>query len=131
MAGDRGLDLVEISPNASPPVCKLMNYGKYRYELQKKAQAAKKKQKVVEIKEIKVRPTIADGDYNVKLRSAKKFLEEGNKVRVSLQFRGREIMHDAVGFAVIKRFKDDLEGIAKVEVEPKMEGKQIFMIMVP
>lgn len=131
LAMERGLDLVEISPNAKPPVCKIMNHGKYKYELQKKAQAAKKKQKVVETKEIKVRPTIAEGDYQVKLRNAIKFLAEGDKVRVSLQFKGREITHEEVGFAVINKFKADLVDHAKVEVEPKMEGRQIFMIMVP
>ncbi len=131
LAMDRGLDLVEISPNAKPPVCKIMNYGKHKYELQKKAQAAKKKQKVVETKEIKVRPTIAEGDYQVKLRNTIKFLGEGNKVRISLQFKGREITHDEVGFAVINKFKAALAEHGKVEVEPKMEGRQIFMIVVP
>jgi translation initiation factor IF-3 len=131
LAMERGLDLVEISPNAKPPVCKIMNHGKYKYELQKKAQAAKKKQKVVETKEIKVRPTIAEGDYQVKLRNAIKFLGEGDKVRVSLQFKGREITHDEVGFAVINKFKAALLENAKVEVEPKMEGRQIFMILSP
>lgn len=131
LAMERGLDLVEISPNAKPPVCKIMNHGKYKYELQKKAQAAKKKQKVVETKEIKVRPTIAEGDYQVKLRNAIKFIGEGDKVRVSLQFKGREITHEEVGFAVINKFKADLAEHAKVEVEPRMEGRQIFMIMVP
>ncbi len=131
LAMERGLDLVEISPNAKPPVCKIMNHGKYKYELQKKAQAAKKKQKVVETKEIKVRPTIAEGDYQVKLRNAIKFLSEGDKVRVSLQFKGREITHDEVGFAVINKFKAALLENAKVEVEPKMEGRQIFMILSP
>jgi translation initiation factor IF-3 len=131
LAMERGFDLVEISPNAKPPVCKIMNYGKHKYELQKKAQAAKKKQKVVETKEIKIRPTIAEGDYQVKLRNAVKFLSEGNKVRISLQFKGREITHDEVGFAVVNRFKTDLSDHGKVEVEPKMEGRQIFMIIVP
>lgn len=131
LAQERGLDLVEISPTASPPVCKIMNYGKFKYEIQKKAQAAKKKQKIVETKEIKVRPTIADGDYQVKLRNASKFLSEGDKVRFSLQFKGREVTHEEVGFAVIKRFEADLSNVAKVEAAPKMEGKQIFMIMSP
>lgn len=131
MAIAKGLDLVEISPTAVPPVCKIMNYGKFKYEEQKKAQAAKKKQKIVETKEIKVRPTIAEGDYQVKLRAARKFLEEGDKVRVSLQFKGREITHEEVGFAVIAKFKADLALEAKVELEPKMEGRQIFMILVP
>lgn len=125
-----GLDLVEVSPNASPPVCKVMDYGKYKYELQKKAQEAKKKQKVVESKEIKVRPNIADGDYQVKLRAVRKFISEGNKVRISLQFKGREITHNTLGFAVMSRFKQDTNDIAKVELEPKLEGKQIFMVLV-
>lgn len=131
LAMERGLDLVEISPNAKPPVCKIMNHGKYKYELQKKAQAAKKKQKIVETKEIKVRPTIAEGDYQVKLRNAIKFLSEGDKVRVSLQFKGREITHEEVGFEVINKFKADLAEYAKIETEPRMEGRQIFMIAVP
>jgi translation initiation factor IF-3 len=108
-----------------------MDYGKFKYEAQKKEQAAKKKQKVVDIKEIKVRPTIADGDYQVKLRKAKKFIEEGNKVRFSLVFKGREITHDEVGYAVIQRVKEDLEDLVKIDVEPKMEGRQIFMIVSP
>lgn len=126
-----GLDLVEISPNAEPPVCKVMDFGKYKYEIQKKAQEAKKKQKVVEIKEIKIRPNIAEGDYGVKLRNARKFIAEGNKVRVSLQFKGREITHNELGFAVIQKFKADMSDVAKVELEPKLEGKQIFLVIVP
>lgn len=129
LAKGKGLDLVEISPNANPPVCKIMDYGKYKYEAQKKAQVAKKKQKTVDTKEIKVRPNIAEGDYNVKLKRARKFLEDGCKVRFSLQFKGREITHNEVGFAVISRFKENLDDIAKVELEPKLEGRQIFMIM--
>lgn len=131
LAAEKGLDLVEISPTARPPVCKVMNYGKYKYELQKKAQAAKKKQKVVETKEIKVRPTIAEGDLQIKLRNAIKFLEDGNKVRFSLQFKGREITHNEVGFAIIERIKAELIDVARVEFEPKMEGRQIFMIVAP
>lgn len=131
LARSKGLDLVEISPSANPPVCRIMNYGKYKYELQKKAQQARKNQKVVETKEIKVRPTIAEGDYQVKLRNAKKFIGEGDKVRFSLMFKGREGMHEDVGFAVIDKFKIDLEAIAKVETPPKREGRQIFMLMVP
>ncbi len=131
MAQERGLDLVEISPNATPPVCKIMNYGKFKYEVQKKSQEARKKQKIVETKEIKVRPTIADGDYQVKLKNAQKFLSNGDKVRFTLVFRGREITHNEVGFAVITKFKQDLASFGKVEVEPKLEGKQIFMLMSP
>lgn len=131
LAAEQGLDLVEISPNANPPVCKIMNYGKYKYELQKKAQAAKKTQKVVDTKEIKVRPTIADGDLKIKIRNAIKFLADGDKVRVSLMFKGREITHNEVGFAVMARVKEELSEHARVEVEPKMEGKQIFMVLAP
>ncbi|CAL7960469.1 Translation initiation factor IF-3 [Alphaproteobacteria bacterium] len=131
MAREKGLDLVEIVPNAIPPVCKIMDYGKYKYEQQKKLHEARKKQKIVEVKEIKVRPTIAIGDYRIKLRNAEKFLKEENKVRISLVFKGREVTHEEVGFAIINRFKRDLETIAKVELEPKMEGKQIFMVLTP
>ena len=131
MAQEKGLDLVEISPNAAPPVCKIMNFGKYKYEVQKKAQQAKKNQKVVEVKEIKVRPTIAEGDYQVKLRNAIKFIKDGNKVRFSLVFKGREVTHEEVGFAIINRLKADIEEIAKIEVQPRMEGKQIFMVAGP
>jgi translation initiation factor IF-3 len=131
LARERGLDLVEISPNTNPPVCKILEYSKYKYELQKKAKLAKKNQKVVETKEVKVRPTIAEGDYQVKLKNAIRFLEDGDKVRFSLQFKGREVTHEEVGYNVINKFKRDLDDIAKVEVQPKKEGKQIFMIMVP
>jgi len=131
LAKDKGLDLVEISPNTSPPVCKILDYSKYKYELQKKARLARKNQKVVETKEIKVRPTIAEGDYQVKLRNATRFIKNGDKVRFSLQFKGREVTHEEVGFNVINKFKRDMDDVAKVEVQPKKEGKQIFMIMVP
>ncbi len=131
LAKDKGLDLVEISPNTNPPVCKILDYSKYKYELQKKARLAKKNQKVVETKEIKVRPTIAEGDYQVKLRNATRFIKNGDKVRFSLQFKGREVTHEEVGFNVINKFKRDMDDVAKVEVQPKKEGKQIFMIMVP
>lgn len=131
LAAQHGLDLVEISPAAEPPVCKVMDFGKFKYEMQKKAHEAKKKQKVVEIKEIKVRPTIADGDYQIKLRNAGKFIKDGNKVKVSLMFRGREITHNEVGFAVMTRFQDDISELAKIEVAPRMEGRQIFMMLAP
>lgn len=131
LARDKGLDLVEISPNTSPPVCKILDYSKYKYELQKKNRLARKNQKVVETKEIKVRPTIAEGDYQVKLRNATRFIKNGDKVRFSLQFKGREVTHEEVGFNVINKFKRDMDDVAKVEVQPKKEGKQIFMIMVP
>jgi translation initiation factor IF-3 len=126
-----GLDLVEVSPNAEPPVCKILNYGKYKYELQKKAAEAKKKQKVIEIKEIKIRPTIEDHDYEVKLRAARKFLDNEDKVKVTLRLRGREMAHVDLALQVLTRFKTDLADTAKVEQEPKMEGKQAIMMLVP
>ena len=126
-----GLDLVEVSPGAEPPVCKILNYGKYKYELQKKANEARKKQKVIEIKEIKIRPTIEDHDYEVKLKAAKKFLENEDKVKVTLRLRGREMAHIGLALEVLKRFKEDLTEHAKVEQEPKMEGKQAIMMLVP
>lgn len=125
------LDLVEISPNAVPPVCRIIDYGKYRYEHQKKLHEAKKHQKIVELKELKMRPNIDVGDYAVKLRSSQKFIQDGNKVKVSLMFKGREITHQEVGFALMHRFQNDVEGFAKVEVGPKMEGKQIYMLLAP
>ncbi len=126
-----GLDLVEVSPNAEPPVCKILNYGKYKYELQKKANEARKKQKVIEIKEIKIRPTIEDHDYEVKLRAAKKFLDNEDKVKVTLRLRGREMAHVDLALQVLTRFKTDLAELAKVEQEPKMEGKQAIMMLIP
>lgn len=131
LANNAGLDLVEISPTAVPPVCKVMDFGKFKYELQKKEHEAKKKQKVIELKEVKIRPTIAVGDYQIKLRSAMKFIKDGNKVKVSLMFRGREITHNEIGFAVMARFQNDISDVAKVEVAPKMEGRQIFMMLAP
>ena len=125
------LDLVEVSPNAEPPVCKILNYGKYKYELQKKAAEAKKKQKVIEIKEIKIRPSIGDHDYEVKLKAAKKFLENEDKVKVTLRLRGREMAHVDLAMKVMQRFKGDLAEQAKVEQEPKLEGKQAIMMLVP
>lgn len=131
LAQESGLDLVELSPNAVPPVCKVMNYGKYRYEMQKKAQEAKKKQKVVETKEVKFRPNIAVGDYNVKLKHIEKFIKNGDKVRVSLAFRGREIAHKDIGFALMEKIKVDVDPYGKIELEPKSEGKQILMVVIP
>jgi translation initiation factor IF-3 len=130
-AENADLDLVEISPNATPPVCKITDFGKYKYEQEKRQHEAKKKQKVVETKEIKVRPNIAVGDFNIKLKSAEKFLKEGNKVKFSMQFRGREITHSEVGMEVINRFKDNLAEISKVDQMPKMEGRNIFMVLSP
>lgn len=130
-AGEAGLDLVEISPNADPPVCKILDYGKYKYEQQKKASEARKKQKVVEVKEIQIRPMIGDNDYQVKLRAAKRFLEEGDKVKVVLRFRGREMAHTEIGFGLLKKMIEDLGATAKVEFEPKMEGRQVMMVLGP
>jgi translation initiation factor IF-3 len=125
------LDLVEIVPNATPPVCKIMSYDQYRYAQQKKAKEAKKKQKVVETKEIKIRPNIAENDYQVKLKRILQFIGEGNKVMVSLMFRGREASHNEIGFALMQRYQNDTEHVAKAESAPKMEGKRIFMVLVP
>jgi translation initiation factor IF-3 len=130
-AVDAGLDLVEISPDAQPPVCKILDYGKYKYELQKKAAEARKNQKIVELKEIKVRPGIDDHDYEVKMKSIKRFFEEGDKVKVTLRFRGREMAHSSLGMDVLKRIKADVEAIAKVESEPRFEGRQMVMILAP
>lgn len=128
-ADEAGLDLVEISPNAEPPVCKILDYGKFKYEQQKKANEARKKQKVIEVKELKLRPMIEDHDYQVKLRAAQKFLEEGDKVKFTLRFRGRELAHQELGLAVLKRMKEDLSLLSKVEQEPKMEGRQMIMML--
>ena len=130
-AVDTGLDLVEISPDANPPVVKILDFGKYKYELQKKANEAKKNQKIVELKEIKVRPGIDDHDYDVKMRSIKRFFEEGDKVKVTLRFRGREMAHTNLGMDVMKRIKVDVEAIAKIESEPRFEGRQMVMILAP
>ena len=130
-AVEAGLDLVEISPDANPPVAKILDYGKYKYQEQKKAAEARKKQKVVEIKEIKMRPSIDDHDYDVKMRSIKRFFEEGDKVKVTLRFRGRELAHQDLGMAVLVRVRDDLDQIAKVEQMPKMEGRQMVMVVAP
>src|SRR5262245_12518571 len=126
-----GLDLVEISPNATPPVCKLLDYGKYKYQEQKKAAEARKKQKVVEVKEIKFRPMIDDHDYDVKMRSMKRFFEDGDKVKITLRFRGREMAHQELGTKLLDRVKDDVGPIAKVEQEPKFEGRQMIMVLAP
>ncbi|MEM6602594.1 MAG: translation initiation factor IF-3 [Pseudomonadota bacterium] len=125
------LDLVEIVPNAKPPVVKIMNYGKYKYQEQKKAAEAKKKQQKVELKEIKVRPNIDTHDYDVKLKAARRFIEEGNKVKVTLRFRGREIAHSDLGLALLKRIQADIEDISKTDQAPKMEGRLGIMILSP
>lgn len=123
------MDLVEISPNAEPPVCKILDYGKYKYEMQKKASEARKKQKIVDTKEIKLRPGIEEHDYQVKLRAARRFLEEGDKVKVTLRFRGREMAHIDLGMEVLKRMKQDLADIGKPELEPRLEGRQMMMVI--
>ena len=131
MATDVGLDLVEISPNADPPVCKILDYGKFKYEAQKKKNEARKKQKVIEVKEIKMRPGIDDHDYDVKMRAIHRFLEEGDKVKVTMRFRGREMVHQELGMKVLERVRGDLDTLAKVEQHPKMEGRQMIMVMAP
>jgi translation initiation factor IF-3 len=131
LAFEANMDLVEISPNADPPVCKVMDYGKYLFEQNKKLQAAKKKQKLVLIKEIKFRPGTEDGDYRVKLRSLTKFLEEGNKTKVTVRFRGREMAHRGIGMELLKRVEKDLEELGAVEQYPKFEGRQMVMVIAP
>ena len=131
MAEEVGLDLVEVSPNAVPPVCKIIDYGKFKYEAQKKANIARKKQKTVDIKEIKMRPAIDTHDYETKMRSARRFLEEGDKVKVTVRFRGREMMHAERGMIVLERIQTDLGEVAKVEQTPKMEGRMMTMIVAP
>jgi translation initiation factor IF-3 len=126
-----GLDLLEISPNADPPVCKILDFGKFKYEQQKKKNEAKKRQKVIEIKEIKVRPNIDENDYQVKLRAMKSFIEEGDKVKVTLRFRGREMAHQDIGVKVLERIRGDLDGTTKVEQMPKMENRQMVMVLTP
>ncbi|MDX2145244.1 MAG: translation initiation factor IF-3 [Rhodospirillaceae bacterium] len=130
-ADEAGYDLVEISPGASPPVCKILDLGKYKYELQKKENEAKKKQKVIEVKELKVRPTIGAHDYEVKMRAMNRFLEEGDKVKITLRFRGREMMHQELGTVLLNRIRKDVEEKAKVEQEPRMEGRQVIMVFAP
>ncbi|MDD2761951.1 MAG: translation initiation factor IF-3 [Methylomonas sp.] len=130
-AYDANLDLVEISPNADPPVCKIMDYGKYQFEQNKKLQAAKKKQKQIQIKEIKFRPGTEEGDYQVKLRSLIKFLSEGDKTKITVRFKGRELSHRELGMDLLKRIETDLEEFAAVEQFPKLEGRQMVMVMGP
>ena len=131
LATKAGLDLVEVSPNAEPPVCKVMDYGKYKYQLQKKANEARKKQKVIEVKEIKLRPGIDTHDYDVKMRAMRRFFDDGDKVKVTMRFRGREMAHTELGFDLLQKVKADTEAVAKVEFEPKMEGRQMIMILAP
>ena len=130
-AMDAGLDLVEVSPNVDPPVCKLLDYGRFKYQAQKKANEARKKQKVVEIKEIKMRPTIDIHDYGVKMKAVARFFEEGDKVKVTIRFRGRELSHQELGMKLLERVQLDTAVTAKVEQWPKMEGRQMTMVMAP
>jgi translation initiation factor IF-3 len=130
-AMDAGLDLVEVSPNVDPPVCKLLDYGRFKYQAQKKANEARKKQKIVEIKEIKMRPTIDIHDYGVKMKAVQRFFEEGDKVKVTIRFRGRELAHQELGMKLLERVQVDTATAAKVEQWPKMEGRQMTMVMAP
>jgi translation initiation factor IF-3 len=131
MAEEVGLDLVEISPNADPPVCKILDFGKWKYQEEKKKNAARKKQRVIEVKEIKLRPGIDDHDFEIKMRSVTRFLEEGDKVKVTLRFRGREMVHQELGAKVLDRVKDEMDAKAKVEQFPRLEGRQMVMVLAP
>ncbi|MDP3550580.1 MAG: translation initiation factor IF-3 [Novosphingobium sp.] len=130
-AAEVGLDLVEVSPNADPPVCKFLDVGKYRYEAQKKANLARKSQKTQEIKEIKMRPNIDDHDYDTKMRNVMRFIEDGDKVKITLRFRGRELSHQQLGMNLLRKVQDDVAEIAKVEAFPRMEGRQMLMVLAP
>ncbi len=130
-AADAELDLVEIAPQAEPPVCKILDYGKFRFEEQKKANEARKKQKVIELKEIKLRPNIDDNDYDVKMRAATRFLSEGDKVKLTMRFRGREMAHQDLGMNVLIRVRDQLQDLAKVEQMPRVEGRMMVMVIAP
>ncbi len=130
-AEGEGLDLVEVSPNADPPVCKIMDYGKYIYQKDKSQQAARKKQKQIQVKEVKFRPTTEEADYQTKLRALMRFLDEGDKVKITLRYKGREMAHQELGFQLIDRIKADLEQVALIEQSPKMEGRQAIMVMSP
>lgn len=131
MAEESGLDLVEVSPNVKPPVCKILDYGKLKYQEQKKASEARKRQKTVDVKEIKMRPNIDTHDYEVKMRNVVKFLEGGDKVKVTMRFRGREMAHQELGMDVLNRVRDDVNELSKVEAMPKMEGRQMIMVLAP
>jgi translation initiation factor IF-3 len=131
LAQEAGLDLVEISPNQEPPVAKILDYGRFKYQAQKKATEARKKQKTIEIKEIKMRPNIDVHDYQVKMRSVRRFFEEGDKVKVTLRFRGREMAHQELGMRLLDRVKEETAPIAKVEAEPRLEGRQMTMVLAP
>ena len=131
MAGDLDVDLVEIAAMANPPVCRLMDYGKFKYQEQKKAAEAKAKQKVIEVKEVKFRPGTDDGDYNIKMRNIRRFLEDGDKCKITLRFRGREITHQEIGMALLQRIRDELGDAIVVESFPKLEGRQMIMMIAP
>ena len=131
MAAEVGLDLVEVSPNADPPVCKILDFGKYKYEAQKKKNEARKKQKIIEVKEVKLRPSIDDNDYDVKMKAMRKFLAEGDKVKITLRFRGREMAHQHLGMQLLDRVREQLEDLAKIEQIPRMEGRQMVMVVAP
>jgi len=131
VADAAGLDLVEVSPNADPPVCKVLDYGKFKYEDQKRKAEARKKQKTIDVKEIKMRPGIDAHDYDVKMRAMRRFLDEGDKVKVTLRFRGREMAHQELGLKVLHRVRDDIEELGKIELLPKMEGRQMIMVVAP
>ena len=131
MAEEAGMDLVEIQPTADPPVCRIMDYGKFKFEAQKKANLAKKKQKIVEIKELKFRPTTDDGDYNIKLRNLRRFLEEGDKVKVNIRFKGREMAHQELGMQMAARIEKDLAEEVVIEQRPRLEGRQMIMMVAP
>ena len=131
IAGESGLDLVEVAPNAEPPVCKVLDYGKFKYESQKRKNEARKKQKIIEVKEIKMRPSIDEHDYQVKLRNMRRFIDDGDKVKVTIRFRGRELAHQDLGMKVLDRVRDEFDEAAKVEQFPKMEGRQMVMVLAP
>ncbi len=130
-AEDAGLDLVEVAPTARPPVCKILDYGKFKYEEQKKANAARKKQRITEIKEIKMRPSIDDNDYGIKMRKVREFIDEGDKVKVTMRFRGREMAHQHLAMDLLNKVKEEMADVAKVEQMPKLEGRQMVMVMAP
>lgn len=129
MAAQAGLDLVEVSPQAEPPVCKILDYGKYKFEQQKKAAEARKKQKTADVKEVKIRPGIEKHDYDVKMRAARKFLTNGDKVKVTMRFRGREMAHQDIGFNLLTKMIEELKDVGKVDLQPKMEGRQVIMVL--
>jgi translation initiation factor IF-3 len=130
-AQEAGLDLVEVASNSDPPVCKILDYGKLKYEIRKKQAEARKKQKIIEVKEIKLRPGIDEHDFDIKMRSVRKFLEEGDKVKVTMRFRGREMVHQDLGMKVLDRVREMLNGVAKVEQIPRLEGRQMVMVVAP